>query len=70
MGGRVKGVLAATLLLLAGSVVSLAPRVDAGGFEELVRPPGLDPDWPDCFRSAPFGIDTIGCAVNDVPGEP
>ncbi|MGE0140712.1 MAG: right-handed parallel beta-helix repeat-containing protein [Ilumatobacteraceae bacterium] len=69
MGGRVKFAVAAMLsLVLIGAVLPPSPAAHAGLTEELDRPPGLDPDWPACIRNAPYGLDSIGCAVNDVPG--
>lgn len=58
----------AVFAIVAGAAVLPASPPVAAEPEELFRPTGLDPDWPACWRSGGYGIDSVGCAVNDVPG--
>jgi hypothetical protein len=58
----------ACVSIMGGLTAASTPSADAQLIEELFRPPGLDADWPSCVRSEGFGIDSVGCAVNDVPG--
>jgi hypothetical protein len=55
-------------MAFVGLVVVVPPQFASAVPEELFRPAGLDPAWPGCFRANGFGIDSVGCAVNDVPG--